>query len=103
MLVAAMTQDLMICRRIVNRMCRRRTIARGNALRASQMQRRFPGYSAAKTKTATTVIAALLGHRAHRVALGMIARSSAGTAGRSGCGNRYDAHAFILAVFSTVT
>src|ERR1700691_6582875 len=83
-------------------MRRRSAASGGNRLRASQMHRRFARYPGSETKTDAAVMASLVGHRAQRVALGMIAGSAAGPPGRSGGGNNYDAHGFILAVSSAV-
>jgi hypothetical protein len=94
-LVAVMSRRGRMARsRIVNRMRCRRASLRCDILRAPQMHRRFTGNSGSETETNAAVIATFIRHRAHRVALGMIAGSSAWTAGRSGSGNHYDAHVF---------
>src|SRR5208283_5060782 len=104
LLVAAMTRrGSMAPRRIVDRMRCRRASLRCDVLCASQMHRRFTGNFGSEAETNAAVIAAFIGHRAHRVALGMIAGSSAWTASVSGSGNRYDAHVFTLAVYSAPT
>jgi hypothetical protein len=89
-------------RGIMDRMRGRCAISRGDGLRASQMERRFAGYFGAETKPDSAVTASFVGHRAHCVALGMIAGSAAWTTGQSGAGNRDDAHSFNLAVRSAV-
>ena len=89
--------------RIVNRMRCRRAGLRCNVLRAPQMHRRFTGNFGSETEANAAVIATFIRHRAHRVALRMIAGSSAWTASRSGSGNHYDAHVFTLAVCSAPT
>jgi hypothetical protein len=61
------------------------------------MHPRLAGYFGPETKTATTVMALLVSHRAHRVTLGMIAGPAARAPGHSGSGNNDDAHGFILA------
>jgi hypothetical protein len=62
------------------------------------MHRRFAGYFGSKTKTAAAVMAFFVGHRAHGVALGVIAGPAAWSPGNSGSRNSDDAHVFILAV-----
>src|ERR1700686_2482073 len=83
--------------RIVNGMRCRCAISRRDALRTSHMHRRFAGYFGSETKTAATVMALVVRHRAHRVTLGMIAGPAARAPGHSGSGNNDDAHGFILA------
>src|SRR5208337_339948 len=102
-LVALMTRDMMTRCGIMYRMRRRRAISRGNALRASQVQRRLAGYLGAETKTNAAVTASFVRHRAQRVALGMIAGSAAWTASHSRSGNSDNTHDFILAVRSAAT
>jgi hypothetical protein len=99
-LVAVMSRGVMWRGRIMDRMRRRCSVSRCDGLSASQMQRRFAGYPGPETKPDTTVMAPLVGHRAQRVALCMIAGSSAWAPGRTGSGNHKDAHGFNLAVFS---
>ena len=95
LLVAAMTRHGRMARsRIVNRMRCRRASLRCDVLRAPQMHRRFTGNFGSEAETNAAVIATFVGHRAHRVALGMIAGSSAWTASVSGSGNCDDAHVF---------
>ena len=72
--------------------------SRGDRLRASQMKRRLAGYLGSETKTATAVMALIVGHRAKRVAFGMVARTAAWSPGHSGSWNNDDAHGFILTV-----
>jgi len=85
---------------IMDRMRRWCAISGGDALRASHMHRRLAGYFGAETKPAAAVMAFFVGHRAHRVALGVIAGSAAWSPGHPGSGNNNDAHVFILAVRS---
>ena len=99
-LVAALIRDVLSRGRIMDRMCRRCAIPRGDTLCASQMHRRFAGYLGAETKSDAAVTASFVRHRAHRVALGVIAGSAAWTPGNTGSGNNDDAHVFILAVSS---
>jgi hypothetical protein len=101
-LVAVMTYDVVTGRGIMDRMRSRCTACRGDALRASHMQRRLADNLGAKTKTSSAVMAFVVGHRAQRVALGMIAGSTARSPGHSGRWNNDDAHGFILAVCSAV-
>lgn len=72
-LVARMPRDVVRSRRIVNRMLSRRAAFGCDALRTSQMQRRFAGYFAAETEPASAVTASFVGQRAHGVALGVVA------------------------------
>jgi hypothetical protein len=58
------------------------------------MHRRFTGNFGSEAEANAAVIATFVRHRAHRVALGMIAGSSAWTTSVSGSGNRDDAHVF---------
>ena len=95
-----MSRDMMARGGIMYRMRRRCAISRGDALCASHMHRRLAGNFGAETKPAAAVMALLVCHRAHRVALGMIAGSAAWSPGHSGSRNNNDAHSFILAVCS---
>jgi hypothetical protein len=72
-LVARMPRHVVRGGGIVNRMLGRRAASSGDTLGASQMQRRFAGYFASETEPASAVMASLVGHRAHGVALGVIA------------------------------
>lgn len=103
MLVAAMSRMMMTRRGIIQWMRRRCATPRGNRLRASHMQRRLAGYLGAEPKTNTAMTASFLRHRAQRVALGMITRPAAWTAGHSGGGNCDDTHVFILAAGCAAT
>ena len=100
MLVAAVTRDVRSRSWIVDWMRCRCAISRGDRLRASHVHRRFAGYFGSKTKTAAAVMAFFVRHRAHRVALGVIAGPAAWTPGDAGSGNDDNAHVFILAVSS---
>jgi hypothetical protein len=97
-LVAALTRDILSRSWIMDWMCRRCAISRGDRLRASHVHRRFACYFGSKTKTAAAVMAFFIRHRAHGVTLGMIAGPAAWTPGYAGSGNNDDAHVFILAV-----
>jgi hypothetical protein len=96
-LVAAMTRDILSRSWIMDWMCCRCAISRGDRLSASHVHRRFAGYLGSKTKTAAAVMAFFVRHRAHGVTLGVIAGPSAWTPGYAGSGNYDDAHVFILA------
>ena len=62
------------------------------------MKRRFAGDFGSETETATTVMAPFVGHRAKRVALGMVAGPATRSSGHPGSWNDDDAHGFTLAV-----
>ena len=68
-----MTREVVRSVRIVNRMLSRSAAFGRDALGASQMQRRFAGDFASEAEAASAVMASLVGHRAHGVALGVIA------------------------------
>jgi hypothetical protein len=68
-----MPRDVVRSRRIVNRMLGRSAASSRDALGASQMQRRFAGYLASEPEPASAMMASLVSHRAHRVALGVVA------------------------------
>ena len=72
-LAARMSRDVVRCRRIVNRMLSRSAVSSRDTLGASHMQRRFAGYFASEAEPASAVMTPFVGHRAHGVALGMIA------------------------------
>ena len=95
-----MSRNMLAGGGIMYRMRRRCAIPRGDALRTSHMHRRLAGYFGAETKPAAAVMAFFVGHRAHSVALGMIAGSAAWSPGGPGSGNNDNAHGFILAVSS---
>jgi hypothetical protein len=108
-LVAVMSRGMMPCgmvanyARLVDRMDCGSTISRDDHLCASHMHRRLAGNFGAETKPAAAVMAFFVGHRAHRVALGVIAGSAARSPGHSGRRNNDDAHGFILAICSKET
>ena len=58
---------------IVNRMLSWRAASSRDALGAAQMQRRFAGYFAPEAEPDPAVMASFVGHRAHGVALGVVA------------------------------
>ena len=97
MLVAALTRDVRSSSWIMDWMCCRCSISRGDRLSASQMQRRLAGYLGAETKSDTAMTAAFVRHRAHGVTFRVIAGPAAWTPGYAGSGNYDDAHIFILA------
>jgi hypothetical protein len=101
--VAALSRGAMRRSWIMDRMGCRCAIACGDRLRASYMQRRLTGYLGAKAKSYTAVTASFVRHRAHGVALGVIAGSAAWTPGYSGSGNNDDTHVFTLDVSSAAT
>ena len=103
MLVAAMTRDVLPRSRIVDWMCSRCAISRGDRLRASQMQWRLAGYFGSETKSDAAMTASIVRHRTHGVTLGVIAGPAAWTPGYAGSWNYNDAHVFILAVSSAAT
>jgi hypothetical protein len=100
-LVAALTRDVLSRSRIMDWMGYRCAISRGDGLRASHMKRRLSRYLGAETKSDPAVTTSFVRHRAHGVALGVIAGSAARTPGYSGSGNNDDTHVFILDVSST--